>query len=76
MSTARIAESNQPFAAHPFSRNAFKSRDDVVAACASLLDPLEAGFSPECALIRVGGTGTRCMNVVLFNDIKSELTAH
>ena len=60
MSTARIAEENQPFPAHPFSRNAFESRDDVVDACASLLDPLETGFSPECAMVRVGGTGTRC----------------
>lgn len=60
MSTARTAEANQPFAAHAFSNNSFKTRDDVVAACASLLDPLEAGFSPECAMVRVGGTGTRC----------------
>ncbi|EMC94496.1 hypothetical protein BAUCODRAFT_140813 [Baudoinia panamericana UAMH 10762] len=59
MSTAQIAEANQPFPAHPFSKNALKTREDVVAACASLLDPLEAGFSPECALVRVGGTGTR-----------------
>ncbi|KAK4552181.1 hypothetical protein LTR86_010535 [Recurvomyces mirabilis] len=59
MSTARTAERNQPFASHPFSQNPLKTRDDVAAACASLLDPLEAGFSPECALVRVGGTGTR-----------------
>ncbi|KAK3711700.1 hypothetical protein LTR37_009477 [Vermiconidia calcicola] len=59
MSTARTAEANQPFPAHPFSKNPLKTRDDVVAACASLLDPLEAGFSPECALVRVGGSGTR-----------------
>lgn len=60
MSTAQVAEANQPFPPHPFSKNRFNSRGDVVAACASLLDPLEAGFSPECAMIRVGGTGTRC----------------
>ncbi|KAF2164533.1 hypothetical protein M409DRAFT_24934 [Zasmidium cellare ATCC 36951] len=59
MSTARIAEANQPFATHAFSQNPFRTRDDVVTACASLLDPLEAGFSPGCALVRVGGTGTR-----------------
>ncbi|RMY97647.1 hypothetical protein D0864_04691 [Hortaea werneckii] len=59
MSTARIAEANQPFPAHPWSRNPLKTREDVVAACASLLDPLEAGFSPECAMVRIGGTGTR-----------------
>ena len=64
--SARIAERNQPFPAHPFSNNPFKTRDDVVAACASLLDPLEAGFSPECALVRVGGTGTRCRYYVSF----------
>lgn len=60
MSTARIAAANQPFPPHPFSQNPLKTREDVAAACASLLDPLEAGFSPECALVRVGGTGTRC----------------
>ncbi|KAF2150893.1 hypothetical protein K461DRAFT_229334 [Myriangium duriaei CBS 260.36] len=59
MSTARIASSNQPFKPHRFAQNPLKSRDDVVEACAALLDPLEAGFSPECALVRVGGTGTR-----------------
>lgn len=57
---ANFAEANQPFPAHPFSQNPLKSRQDVVDACASLLDPLEAGFSPECATVRVGGTGTRC----------------
>lgn len=55
-----VAEANQPFPAHPFSKNPLKTRQDVVDACASLLDPLEAGFSPECAMVRVGGTGTRC----------------
>ncbi|USW48654.1 hypothetical protein Slin15195_G019730 [Septoria linicola] len=59
MSTARAAEANQPFPTHAFSRNTFKTRDDVANACASLLDPLHAGFSPERALVRVGGTGTR-----------------
>lgn len=60
MSTAGIAQANQPFQAHPFSRNQLKTREDVAEACASLLDPLEAGFSPACALVRVGGTGTKC----------------
>ncbi|KAH9838214.1 putative protein conserved in bacteria (DUF2264) [Teratosphaeria destructans] len=59
MSSARRAQSNHPFPPHAFSRNAFKSRDDVAAACSSLLDPLEAAFSPGCALIHVGGTGTK-----------------
>lgn len=62
MSTARVAEANQPFPTYVFSRNAFKTRDDVAAACATLLDPLHAGFSPERALVRVGGTGTRCIH--------------
>jgi hypothetical protein len=60
MPPMNVAEANQPFPAHPFSQNPLKTRQDVVDACASLLDPLEAGFSPECAMIRVGGTGTRC----------------
>ncbi|OQO08614.1 hypothetical protein B0A48_06484 [Cryoendolithus antarcticus] len=58
-STVQTAEANQPFAPHPFSSNPLKSRQDVADACASLLDPLEAGFSPERALVRVGGTGAR-----------------
>lgn len=60
MPSMNVAEANQPFPAHPFSKNPLKTRQDVVDACASLLDPLEAGFSPECAMVRVGGTGTRC----------------
>ena len=60
MPPMNVAEANQPFPAHPFSKNPLKTRQDVVDACASLLDPLEAGFSPECAMVRVGGTGTRC----------------
>lgn len=60
MSTAETARANQPFQKHAFSQNPLKTRKDVAAACASLLDPLVAGFSPEYALIRVGGTGTRC----------------
>ncbi|KAK5132111.1 hypothetical protein LTR08_000362 [Meristemomyces frigidus] len=70
MSTARIAEANQPFASHAFSRNPLKDRDDVVAACASLLDPLEAGFSPERAMVRVGGTGTR------FDEIAAQIEGY
>ncbi|KAK3117642.1 hypothetical protein LTR53_000770 [Teratosphaeriaceae sp. CCFEE 6253] len=60
MSTARTAEANQPFPAHPFSKNPLKNRDDVIAACTSLLDPLATGFSPGCALVSVGGTGAKC----------------
>lgn len=69
--TVHFAEANQPFPAHPFSQNPLKSRQDVVDACASLLDPLEAGFSPECALVRVGGTGARCESD--FEDGRLEL---
>jgi hypothetical protein len=65
MPPMNVAKANQPFPAHPFSKNPLKSRQDVVDACASLLDPLEAGFSPECAMIRVGGTGTRCEFLIL-----------
>ncbi|CAK1354061.1 unnamed protein product [Cercospora beticola] len=60
MSTTHlVAESNQPFPSHRFSQNAFKTREDVIEACKALLDPLEAGFSKERALVRVGGTGTK-----------------
>ncbi|GAB7358481.1 hypothetical protein MBLNU230_g2545t1 [Neophaeotheca triangularis] len=58
-STARIAETNGTAPPHPWSKNPMKTRQDVVDACASLLDPLEAGFSPDCALVRVGASGTR-----------------
>ena len=60
MSTAQIASYNRPFPRHPLSRNPLVTREDLAAACASLLDPLEAGFSPEFALVKVGGSGTRC----------------
>ena len=63
-----FAEANQPFPSHPFSQNPLKSRQDVVDACASLLDPLEAGFSPECATVRVGGTGARCEFTLKIED--------
>jgi hypothetical protein len=68
MAPMNVAEANQPFPAHPFSQNPLKTRQDVVDACASLLDPLEAGFSPECAMIRVGGTGTRCELPLAFHS--------
>lgn len=54
-----LAAKNRPFPLHPFNKNPMRTRDDVVAACASLLDPLAAGTSPGGALVRVGGTGTR-----------------
>ena len=69
MPPMNVAEANQPFPAHPFSKNPLKSRQDVIDACASLLDPLEAGFSPECAMVRVGGTGTRCELLIQQRDI-------
>lgn len=66
MSTAQAASKNRPFPLHPLSQNPLVTRDDFAAACASLLDPLEAGFSPEKALVRVGGTGTRCKYHIIF----------
>jgi hypothetical protein len=57
--TATTANANRAFALHPFSTNPLKTRDDVVAAVASLLDPLVPGFSPQNAMIKVGSTGTR-----------------
>jgi hypothetical protein len=66
MSTAQAASNNRPFPLHPLSQNPLVTRDDFAAACASLLDPLEAGFSPEKALVRVGGSGTRCEYHTIF----------
>ncbi|KAH7073370.1 hypothetical protein FB567DRAFT_198425 [Paraphoma chrysanthemicola] len=57
--TAATANANRAFPLHPFSTNPLKTRDDVVNAVASLLDPLVPGFSPQNALIKVGSTGTR-----------------
>ncbi|OMP86904.1 hypothetical protein BK809_0000579 [Diplodia seriata] len=55
-----LAASNRPFPPHPFSTNPLRTRADVAAACASLLDPLAAGTSAGGALVRIGGgTGTR-----------------
>ena len=56
---AKTANANRAFNLHPFSTNPLKTRDDVVAAVGSLLDPLIPGFSPNNALIKVGSTGTR-----------------
>lgn len=66
MSTAQAASKNRPFPLHPLSQNPLVTRDDFAAACASLLDPLEAGFSLKKALVRVGGTGTRCEYHAIF----------
>ncbi|KAH7402647.1 hypothetical protein BKA66DRAFT_564553 [Pyrenochaeta sp. MPI-SDFR-AT-0127] len=57
--TATSASANRAFALHPFSTNPLKSREDVVAAAASLLDPLIQGFSPQNAIVKCGSTGTR-----------------
>ncbi|KAF2823513.1 hypothetical protein CC86DRAFT_299285 [Ophiobolus disseminans] len=57
--TAATANANRAFPLHPFSTNPLKTRDDVVNAVSSLLDPLVAGFSPQNALVKVGSTGTR-----------------
>jgi hypothetical protein len=53
------ATANRASPLHPFSKNPFRTRQDVVDAVASLLDPLVGGFSPGYALIRCGYTGTR-----------------
>lgn len=57
--SVKAAAQNRSSASHPFSSNPFKTRQDVVDAVASLLDPLEAGTSPGGALVRTGYSGTR-----------------
>lgn len=44
---------------HPFLSNPLRTREDVVDAVTSLLDPLAQGSSDHHALIKVGSTGTR-----------------
>ena len=53
--SANRASSSQ----HTFLSNPFKTRDDVIDAVVSLLNPLEEGKSPGGALIRTGYSGTR-----------------
>lgn len=57
--TAATANANRSFPLHPFSTNPLRTRDDVVAAVASLLDPLAGGDSPEHSMVKVGSSGTR-----------------
>ncbi|ORY02469.1 hypothetical protein BCR34DRAFT_493114 [Clohesyomyces aquaticus] len=57
--TAATANANRAFPLHPFSTNPFLTRDDVVAAVTSLLDPLAGGDSPLHSMVKVGCTGTR-----------------
>ncbi|KAF2747669.1 hypothetical protein M011DRAFT_402164 [Sporormia fimetaria CBS 119925] len=57
--TAKAAHANRSSPVHPFSTNPLQTRDDVVAAVASLLDPLAGGSSPQHALTKVGTSGTR-----------------
>ncbi|KAF2738464.1 hypothetical protein EJ04DRAFT_486370 [Polyplosphaeria fusca] len=57
--TAATANANRAFPLHPFSTNPLKTRDDVVQAVASLLDPLAAGDSPLHSMVKVSSTGTR-----------------
>jgi hypothetical protein len=59
LGSAATANANRAFDVHPFSTNPLLTRDDVVSAVASLLDPLAAGFSPLNSLVKVGSTGTR-----------------
>jgi hypothetical protein len=61
------ADTNRTSPVHPFCTNPLRSRQDVVDAVASLLDPLEAGTSPLSALIRIGFTGTR------FDEIAAQV---
>lgn len=53
------AAANRTSPLHPFCTNPLNSKQDVVDAVTSLLDPLEAGTSPLSALVRIGFTGTR-----------------
>ncbi|KAF2834322.1 hypothetical protein M501DRAFT_944377 [Patellaria atrata CBS 101060] len=57
--TAAAASANRPFPLHPFCKNPLRTRDNVVDAVASLLDPLAGGTSSGGALVKVSGTGTR-----------------
>lgn len=57
--SAKVAETNRSSPLHPFHSNPLQSRDHVVAAITSLLEPLHSGASPKHALIKVGSTGTR-----------------
>ncbi|KAF2270888.1 hypothetical protein CC78DRAFT_5389 [Lojkania enalia] len=57
--SAATANANRSFPLHPFSTNPLRSRDDVVAAVTSLLDPLAGGDSPLHSMVKVGSTGTR-----------------
>ncbi|KAL5443982.1 hypothetical protein PMIN07_000231 [Paraphaeosphaeria minitans] len=57
--SAKIANANRSFPPHPFHSNLLQSRDDVVAAVASLLEPLHGGASPKHSMVKVGATGTR-----------------
>ncbi|KAF2192316.1 hypothetical protein K469DRAFT_735378 [Zopfia rhizophila CBS 207.26] len=57
--TAATANANRSFPLHPFSTNPLQTREDVVAAVASLLDPLAGGDSPLHSMVKVGSTGTR-----------------
>lgn len=57
--SANVADQNRATPLHPFSRNAFRSRQDVVDAVTSLLDPLAQGTSQEGGLVKIGATGTR-----------------
>ncbi|KAJ9661477.1 hypothetical protein H2201_006508 [Coniosporium apollinis] len=43
---------------HPFTTNPFRTRNDLLQACISLLDPLEQVTSNSGALVRCGSTAT------------------
>ncbi|KAF2754419.1 hypothetical protein EJ05DRAFT_479408 [Pseudovirgaria hyperparasitica] len=57
--SSAVADKNRSGPLHPFSQNPFVTRQDVVNAVASLLDPLAHGTSDEGGLVKVGATGTR-----------------
>lgn len=53
------AAANTNVSPHPFTQNPLKTRDDVVEAVKSLLNPLLPDFSPGCALVKCGSSGAR-----------------
>lgn len=57
--SVKVASENRSHALHPFHTNPLKTREDAVAAVASLLEPLHGGASPQHSMVKVGSTGTR-----------------
>lgn len=68
--SAKVANANRSHALHPFHSNPLQTREDVVTAVASLLEPLHGGASPQHALVKVGSTGTR------FDEIAAQVEGY